>query len=67
MFEIDAEREQREQRAEDGGRQPGQDRERMDVALVQDAEDEIDDEHRQRRAAYPCPSSESWKACALPW
>ena len=39
--------EQRDQRAETGGRQAGQDRQRMDEALVQDAEHEVDHEDRE--------------------
>src|SRR5207245_1279525 len=45
---------QRQQRADAGRRQRGQDRERIDEALVEDAEDDVDDDERrgdQRRFA----------------
>jgi len=34
-----------EERAEGGEREPGEDRDRVDEALVQDAEDDVDHEH----------------------
>ena len=41
------EEQQRQQRAEAGRRQPGQNRDRVDEALVEDAEHDVDDEDRE--------------------
>ena len=40
-----SEQRQRQQRAKAGGRQTGKNRERMDEAFVENAEDDVDDEH----------------------
>ena len=37
---------QRQERAHARRRQPGEDRQRVDEALVEDAQDQVDDEHR---------------------
>ena len=68
--QLHAEEQQREQRAEPGGRQAGENRDRVDEALVEHAEHEVDHEHgddqqeaQARRATTgtpaPCPGS-SW-------
>ena len=44
--ELLAEEHQRQQRAEDGGRQSRENRDRMNEALVQNAEHDVDDENR---------------------
>ncbi len=56
---------ERPQRADRRRRQAGQDGQRVDEALVEDAEHDID---RQDRAAISRPwlASESWKVLAVP-
>ena len=48
---------QRQQRAEARGRQAREDGERMDEALVQDAEHEVDHDDRRAAAGCPCPAA----------
>ena len=45
--EIEPAQDQRHQRAERGERQAGENRDRVDEALVQHAEDDVDHEHRE--------------------
>ena len=49
------------------GRQRRENRDRVDIALVEHAEHDVDDEDRggdqERRRA----DSDSWNACAVPW
>ena len=56
--ELDAEHEQRGERAEAGEGQRRENREGVDEALVEDAEHHVDDEDGRRRAAGPSPRSD---------
>ena len=47
--QLDAEEHQREQRADAGRRQARENRERMDEALVEDAEHDVDHQDRQHQ------------------
>ena len=69
--EVDVQHEQRDQRAQRRRRQRGEDRDRVDEALVQDAEHDVDGEQRGERSATarcrarrrrPAPSPGSWRA-----
>ena len=57
---------QREQRAERGERKAGENRQRVDEALVQHAEHDVDDEDREDRRARAAPPGVDWNACAVP-
>ncbi len=54
QIQVDAEDQQGQQRADAGRRQAGQDGQRMNEALVENAKHEIDHEDRTARAACPC-------------
>ena len=60
------EQHQGQQRAHRRRRQAGQDGQRMDEALVQDAQHQVDHEHRQQQQHAHAAAVESWKACAVP-
>ena len=63
--EIEAEQHQCRERTDAGRGQRGEDRDRVDVALVENAEDEVDDDQcRDDQERHR--ESECWNACALP-
>ena len=66
-FSSRPEQQQREQRAEPGRRQPGQDRDRVDEALVEHPQHEVDHDHRAISSSSPAPAATRWNACAVPW
>ena len=57
---------QHQQGACAGRRQGGQDGQRMDRALVQHAEDDVDDDQRRHDQDRLCCDSEAWKAWPCP-
>ncbi len=67
MLNSDAEQQQRQHRADAGRRQRRQHRDRMDVALVEHAEHDVDRRRAPPGSAAAGCSSDCWKACAVPW
>ena len=61
------EQHQREQRADAGRRQRGQDRDRMHEALVEHAEHDVDRQPAPPESASGWLVSEAWNARAVPW
>ena len=57
---------QRQERAHAGRRQRGEDRDRVDVALVQHAQHDVD-RSRRRQDQQRLVRSEAWNAWAVPW
>ena len=58
---------QRQDGADAGRRQRRENRERVDVALVEHAEHDVDGDDRGQDRSQPSFASEDWKACAVPW
>ena len=67
MLNSVLEQQQREQRADAGRRQRRQDRDRVDVALVEHAEHDVDGEQRGEDQPAAGSSSDAWNARAVPW
>ena len=65
--EIIVNRHQQQQRADAGRRQRRKDRDRVDRALIEHAEDDVDDDQRCQRSVSACSTATTWNACALPW
>ena len=65
--EVRVGKEQREQGADAGGRQRGEDRDGVHEALVEDAEHDVDGRAVPARMSIGSVASEDWKACAVPW
>jgi len=59
-------RQQRDESAETRRRETGEDRERVDEALVQDAEDEVDHEDRDHEEEREAADGRL-NTCAVPW
>ena len=66
MFRFIPEDHERDQGAESGGGQPRQDRQRVNVALVTDAQDDVDDENRDDEQDREV-AERVLKADAAPW
>ena len=65
--QLGLEQQQGQQRPETGEGQGGEDGQRVDEALVEDAENDIDDDDRQEPSSQPMLAWESWNCWALPW
>ena len=65
--ELVAEQHQSRERAQSRRRQRRENGQRVDEALVEHAEDQIDARRAQQGSASGTVVSESWNACALPW
>ena len=63
--EVGVREQQREQRADAGRGQRGENRDGVDVALVENAEHDVD-RHQRGRIRIGSLASEAWKACAVP-
>ncbi len=58
---------ERQQRADAGGRQGREDGDGVDQALVEDPEDDVDGEERRQDEDAAWIASDCWKAWAVPW
>ena len=67
MRELHPEHQQRQHRADPGRRQRRQHRHRMDQALVEHAEDDVDRRRRRRRSASAAGLERLLDAGAVPW